>query len=103
MWSDWFDDFELTCAGEETILVGSVINQAALLGMLMKIHDLGLIILLLNLLMTQTSASNIPLITAPSSGRRRSEMPGDGLSIRSKCHCEMKSTCAVELLVMTVL
>lgn len=42
-WSDWFDGFSLTPAGEgETLLVGSVADQAALHGVLHKIRDLGL-------------------------------------------------------------
>ena len=41
-WSDWFDGFELTVQGDETNLVGNVIDQAALHGLLAKINDLGL-------------------------------------------------------------
>ena len=45
-WSDWFDNFQMTYDGEDTILTGSVADQAALHGLLAKIRDLGLPILL---------------------------------------------------------
>ena len=41
-WSDWFGGFSITVQGNETTLVGRVIDQAALHGMLAKINDLGL-------------------------------------------------------------
>ena len=42
-WSDWFDGFSITPVGnEETLLIGSVADQAALHGLLHKIRDLGL-------------------------------------------------------------
>jgi hypothetical protein len=46
-WSDWFDGFTLTPqAGDETLLAGPVADQAALHGLLAKIRDLGLPLLL---------------------------------------------------------
>ena len=45
-WSDWFDGFEMKSVGEDTVLRGSVPDQAALHGVLAKIRDLGLPILL---------------------------------------------------------
>jgi hypothetical protein len=46
-WSDWFDGFSITPYGDdETLLTGSVVDQPALHGMLGKIRDLGLPILL---------------------------------------------------------
>jgi hypothetical protein len=42
-WSDWFDGFSITPVGaDETLLSGSVADQAALHGVLHKIRDLGL-------------------------------------------------------------
>jgi len=46
-WSDWFDGFGITPqAGDETLLSGPVADQAALHGLLNKIRDLGLPLLL---------------------------------------------------------
>ncbi len=44
-WSDWFDGFSLTSLENETILIGTVPDQAALLGILTKISDLGLLLI----------------------------------------------------------
>jgi hypothetical protein len=42
-WSDWFSGFTITALdGNETLLVGTLADQSALLGLLTKIHDLGL-------------------------------------------------------------
>lgn len=48
-WADWFDDFTIHYAKETTLLEGPVPDQAALHGILAKIRDLGLTILLVNL------------------------------------------------------
>jgi hypothetical protein len=46
-WSDWFDGFTITPQpGDETLLVGPVADQPALHGLLSKIRDLGLPLLL---------------------------------------------------------
>ena len=46
-WSDWFDGFTITPqAGDETLLIGPVADQAALHGLLGKVRDLGLPLLL---------------------------------------------------------
>jgi hypothetical protein len=41
-WSDWFDDLTVTHADDETVLTGTVADQAALYGLLAKLRDLGL-------------------------------------------------------------
>ena len=41
-WSDWFDGFSILTLDQSTLLHGEVIDQAALLGILNKIHGLGL-------------------------------------------------------------
>ena len=47
-WADWFEGFVITSrANGETLLSGPVEDQAALYGVLDKIHDLGLPLLLL--------------------------------------------------------
>ncbi len=52
-WSDWFDGFVITAqANNETLLTGSVTDQAALHGVLAKLRDLGLPILLVERLET---------------------------------------------------
>ena len=46
-WSDWFDGFDIHHeVKDETLLVGKVRDQAALHGMLGKIRDLGLPLLM---------------------------------------------------------
>lgn len=46
-WSDWFDSFTITAqANGQTLLTGPVADQAALHGLLAKLRDLGLPILL---------------------------------------------------------
>ena len=42
-WSDWFQDLTVTHTNQgETILSGSVTDQAALYGLIAKLRDLGL-------------------------------------------------------------
>jgi len=42
-WSDWFDGMTITHPGtDRTRLFGPVVDQAALYGLLCRIHDLGL-------------------------------------------------------------
>jgi hypothetical protein len=58
-WSDWFDGF--TIAPDErgqTILIGPVIDQAALHGLLKKIRDLGIVLISINRLDPGGEATN---------------------------------------------
>ena len=41
-WTAYFAPFSLTISDNETILIGTVHDQAELFGMLLKIRDLGL-------------------------------------------------------------
>jgi len=42
-WSDWFDGFAIAPQDNgETLLTGTVADQAALYGILLKLHNLGL-------------------------------------------------------------
>jgi hypothetical protein len=45
-WSDWFDALTVVQKEDETLLTGLVIDQAALHGLLGRIRDLGLPLLL---------------------------------------------------------
>jgi hypothetical protein len=48
-WSDWFEGFTITLDERgQTILVGPVIDQAALHGLLKKIRDLGISLVSVN-------------------------------------------------------
>jgi len=54
-WSDWFDGFTITPLGNrETSLTGLVADQAALHGLLGKIRDLGLPLLLVKRIEAET-------------------------------------------------
>ncbi len=46
-WADWFGGLTLApqAAGPETLLSGRIVDQAALHGILAKLHDLNLILL----------------------------------------------------------
>jgi hypothetical protein len=49
-WADWFDGLSIQpAANDETLLTGPVADQAALYGMLAKIRDLGLTLLMVQL------------------------------------------------------
>ncbi len=47
-WSDWFDGFAISNQDDETLLTGSVQDQAALHGILGKINSLGLALVSVN-------------------------------------------------------
>jgi hypothetical protein len=46
-WADWFEGFVMApCGDSQTALTGAVVDQAALHGVLAKVHSLGLPLLL---------------------------------------------------------
>jgi hypothetical protein len=48
-WTDWFDGLTITLEeGGDTLLTGSVVDQAALHGLLKKVRDLGMPLLSVN-------------------------------------------------------
>ena len=49
-WADWFDGFTISNRDGETIMIGVVADQAALLGILTKIGRLNLTLLSLSLI-----------------------------------------------------
>lgn len=44
-WSEWFEQMVISIEGGETIMTGSVADQAALHGLLIRIRDLNLTLL----------------------------------------------------------
>ena len=54
-WSDWLDNFTITAEGEQTVLTGQVVDQAALRGLLNKIWDLNLTVISLDRIATNAS------------------------------------------------
>ena len=59
-WADWFDGFDMESLDKDTILTGSVTDQAALHGVLAKIRDLGLSILLVENLEYEAEDDKVP-------------------------------------------
>jgi hypothetical protein len=60
-WADWFEGFVMTSRGNsETLLTGTVMDQAALHGVLGKIHSLGLPLLLVVQTECPCSKQNCP-------------------------------------------
>ncbi|UCC88449.1 MAG: hypothetical protein JSV81_03830 [Anaerolineales bacterium] len=58
-WSDWFGGFNITPQGDsETLLIGPVADQSALHGLLSKIRDLGLPLLLVKRIDAEEAESN---------------------------------------------
>ncbi len=65
-WSDWFDGLTITLAdGGETILIGPVVDQTALHGLLIKIRDLGLPLLALTRLDPDGAGGRVGATGAP--------------------------------------
>ena len=48
-WTEWFEGLTITLEEDgETLLTGPVVDQAALYGLLKKVHDLGMPLLAVN-------------------------------------------------------
>ncbi len=48
-WMDWFDDLTITLQEDGvTLLTGTVVDQAALHGLLKKVRDLGMLLISVN-------------------------------------------------------
>lgn len=56
-WSDWFDGFEINALAGKTVLTGQVVDQAALHGILDKLHDLRLTLLSVELMKNEKESS----------------------------------------------
>ena len=57
-WSDWFDSLTIVRQKDETLLTGLVRDQAALHGLLARIRDLGLPLLLVEQINTTVEDKN---------------------------------------------
>jgi hypothetical protein len=44
-WTTWFEGLHVSSDGEETVISGPVVDQAALHGLLTKVRDLGLFLI----------------------------------------------------------
>ena len=56
-WSEWFEGLTISHEADgSTLLAGPVVDQAALYGILLKLHDLNLPLLSVILVETQTKA-----------------------------------------------
>lgn len=60
-WSEWFEGLTISYDGEgNTILHGLLVDQAALQGVLMKIHDLALTLLAVNTIISSRGQQESP-------------------------------------------
>ena len=58
-WSEWFDGLAITHEPNgETLLAGTVVDQAALFGLLLKIRDLNLTLLFLQRFESESAGTN---------------------------------------------
>jgi hypothetical protein len=55
-WQAWFEGLTIAVADEETVLSGTVADQAALHSLLTRIRDLGLPLIAVNQIKTEESA-----------------------------------------------
>ena len=58
-WQTWFEGMTITASEDETIIRGTIADQAALYGLLMRIRDLGLPLIAVNQIAADPSAERI--------------------------------------------
>lgn len=59
-WADWFEGLSMTRAENgDTLLIGPVVDQAALHGVLRKVRDLGIPLLSLNCVKARADAQDV--------------------------------------------
>ena len=69
-WSEWFDGLTITLVDTgETMLIGPLIDQTALHGVLIKIRDLGLPLLSLARIETGREHESNPVVLQQEEGR----------------------------------
>jgi len=71
-WSDWFDGFSIMPQTDnETLLTGPVADQSALHGLLAKVRDLGLPLLLVKRVGSQIGRNGQPWAHSPPDGGKK--------------------------------
>ena len=68
-WSDWFDGLTITHQDGYTVLRGSLVDEAALHGVLIKIRDLGLPLLSLTRVEMGREHESNPCVPREEEGR----------------------------------
>jgi len=59
-WTDWFGGLWVECEGEMTLISGEIRDQAALHGLLAKIRDIGMPIVSVRRLDTDSDQHHVP-------------------------------------------
>jgi len=59
-WTAWFEGLQLDSDGSQTVICGSVVDQAALHGLLNRVADMGLVLVSVRRLDPDDSARRTP-------------------------------------------